>query len=252
VSAPESAAPLEGGPRWAESADQARFAALQRLGGFGLHFPQELARHGDVVQLAEQVLQRLHTLQVGSVVRARKEWGKEFTGVAQAPDADAQRMAALLVPPLNTPRSFKGLAMEPLQGACGDVRRNRILARRRPRPVPSAQPEFRKRALGQGGASFAPRGGALAPGDRDYFARHSGVGKKHIPVARRAERGLEFLQRSPERFGGASRKARCTVRRRRRPTRSWCRNSGASDWATPRALTSTCASAAENSGAKLG
>jgi len=30
--------------------------------------------------------------------------------------------------------------------------------------------------------------------------------------------------------------ARCTVRRRRRPTRSWCRNSGSMDRATPRAV----------------
>src|SRR5229473_1378788 len=116
---PERPPLLEGGPRGTQRGDKPSFAALQLRGGLRLEVLQQPARDGDVVQLAEQVLQRLHTLHVGSVLRARKEGSKEFTGVAQAPEANAQRMPALFVGPIDAPRRFERLAMKCFEGLQG-------------------------------------------------------------------------------------------------------------------------------------
>jgi len=88
-------------------------------GGLRLQVLQQPACDGDVVQLAQDVLQCLHTPQVSSRWRARKERSKEFAGVAQPPDADAQRMPVLLVLPIDAPRRFERFAMKRFEGLQG-------------------------------------------------------------------------------------------------------------------------------------
>src|SRR5229473_7461350 len=113
---PERPPLLEGGPRGTQRGDKPSFAALQLRGGLRLEVLQQPARDSDVVQFAQDVLQCLHAPQVGNRWRVRKERSKEFAGVAQPPDADAQRMPVLLVLPIDAPRGSERLAMKRFEG----------------------------------------------------------------------------------------------------------------------------------------
>src|SRR6266849_9772445 len=71
--------------------------------------------------------------------------------------------------------------------------------------TPRTTQELIERARRQDAACPAPGSRALAPGDRDHFAWQSVAGKKNIPVARRAKRRLELLERSLQRLDRAAR-----------------------------------------------
>jgi len=75
----------------------------------------------------QDVLQCLHTPQVSNRWRVRKERSKEFAGVAQPPDADAQRMPVLLVLPIDAPRGSERLAIKRFEGLCAHLLQGRTL-----------------------------------------------------------------------------------------------------------------------------
>src|SRR5688572_7392623 len=128
---PEWAALLERGPGALERSDEHALAHRERMPGMpgsgrevsGAAARRDLGKQAprdrDVVQVAQNVLERRESLDVGPRGRAGERRDEEIARIAQPLHADAQAMAALGIAPVDVLRLFERPAMKALQrGRC--------------------------------------------------------------------------------------------------------------------------------------
>src|SRR5438105_3868837 len=196
--APRHRAPGEGPPVARQARDELALAARELL--FDVRLAAELGEQapadGNVVQLAEVVLDLLERCEIGLERRLAEAAGERITGVAQALHPDAQLVALVGVLPVDAAGMLERLAMQTLERTRGErrERRRRLLPRRLLHPLQRPHEKAVKRRRLQDAPRRALRlclASARSPHEPRCFwqRRH-----EDVPVARGAEHRGERAQ----------------------------------------------------------
>src|SRR5688572_3133985 len=121
---PERPPLLERAPGGLERRDERALARGERVAGMprrGRELGEQTTGHGDIVQLAEDVLQRFEALDIGLRRGASKRWGEEVAGIAQPLHVDAQAVAPLRIAPVDVTRFAQRLSVQALERCLGEV-----------------------------------------------------------------------------------------------------------------------------------